>query len=87
MSNKYFFLFLFIIIISQILFSFYYSSEIINQNNLINQNQTILENLKIENQKLKNESSSLMSINNIYQIITNQNKNYFDLKENINLQN
>jgi hypothetical protein len=87
MSNKSFFLFLFLIIVSQILFSFYYSSEIINQNNLINQNQIILEDLKIKNQKLKNETASLTSINSLYQIILDQNKPYLDLKENINFQN
>jgi len=52
MLNKPFFLILFLLIISQVFFSFYYSSEIINQNNLIDKNQTILQSLKIKNQEL-----------------------------------
>ena len=85
MLNKSFFLILFLLIISQIFFSFYYSSEIINQNNLINQNQIILQSLKIKNQELEKQFTSLSSLNYI-QGLTNQ-KNYIDLKNNFNLQN
>jgi hypothetical protein len=85
MLNKSFFLILFLLIISQIFFSFYYSSEIINQNNLINQNQIILQSLKIKNQELEKQFTSLSSLNYI-QSLTNQ-KNYIDLKNNFNLQN
>jgi len=73
------------LIICQILFSFYYSSEIINQNNLINQNQTSLQSLKIANQELKKQFTSLTSLSQIQTLINQQ--NYINLKENLNLQN
>jgi len=85
MLNKSFFLIFFLLIIIQVLFSFYYSSEIINQNNLINQNQITLQSLKIENQELAKNFTSLTSINQI-QTLVNQ-KNYINLKESLNLQN
>ena len=85
MLNKSFFLILFVLITSQIIFSFYYSSEIINQNNLINKNQTIFQSLKTENQELAKKFTSLTSINQLQSII-NQ-KNYINLKESLNLQN
>lgn len=85
MLNKPFFLILFILIVSQVLFSFYYSSEIINQNNLIDKNQIVLQSLKIENQELVQKTTSLTSLNQI-QILVDQ-KNYINLKNNLNLQN
>ncbi|HPT65959.1 MAG TPA: hypothetical protein PK257_01430 [Candidatus Woesebacteria bacterium] len=85
MFNKPFFIILFILIASQILFSFYYSSEIINQNNIINQNQTTLQSLKITNQELEKQLTSLTSLNQI-QFLVDQ-KNYINLKETLNLQN
>ncbi len=85
MLNKPFFLILFLLIISQVFFSFYYSSEIINQNNSINKNQVSLQSLKIENQELEKTFTSLTSLNYL-QTIINQ-KNYINLKENLNLQN
>lgn len=85
MFNKPFFIILFILIASQILFSFYYSSEIINQNNIINQNQTTLQSLKITNQELEKQLTSLTSLNQI-QFLVDQ-KKYINLKETLNLQN
>lgn len=85
MLNKPFFLLLFLLIIVQVLFSFYYSSEIINQNNLINKNQIILQSLKIKNQELEKVFTSLTSLNQI-QTLINQ-KNYTNLKENFSIQN
>ncbi|MDD2483093.1 MAG: hypothetical protein PHE32_02160 [Candidatus Shapirobacteria bacterium] len=85
MLNKPFFLILFILIACQILFSFYYSSEIINQNNSINKNQSSLQSLKIANQELKKQFTSLTSLSQI-QTLINQ-KNYINLKETLNLQN
>ena len=85
MFNKPFFIILFILIASQILFSFYYSSEIINQNNIINQNQTTLQSLKITNQELEKQLTSLTPLNQI-QFLVDQ-KNYINLKETLNLQN
>jgi hypothetical protein len=85
MFNKPFFLILFLLITSQILFSFYYSSEIINQNNIINQNQINLQSLKITNQELEKQFTSLTSLNQIHLLIDQ--KNYINLKETLNLQN
>lgn len=85
MFNKPFFLILFLLIISQIVFSFYYSSEIINQNNIINQNQTNLQSLRIINQELKKQFTSLTSLNQI-KVLMDQ-ENYINLKETLNLNN
>lgn len=85
MLNKPFFIFLFLLIIIQVIFSFYYSSEIINQNNLIDKNQIILQSFKTENQELVKKFTSLTSIKQI-EISVSQ-KNYIDLKESLNLQN
>ncbi|MFA6369171.1 MAG: hypothetical protein WCX20_02210 [Candidatus Shapirobacteria bacterium] len=80
MLNKPFFLIIFLLIISQIFFSFYYSSEIISQNNMINQNQIILQSLKIENQELEKQFTSLTSLSHIQSLI--EDKNYINLKKN-----
>lgn len=85
MLNKPFFLVLFLLIIVQVLFSFYYSSEIISQNNLINKNQLILEALEIENQELEEKVASASSLRQLQNSISQ--KNYINLKEKLNLQN
>lgn len=85
MLNKPFFLFIFSLIIVQVIFSFYYSSEIINQNNLVNQNQITLKSLKIENQELEKKLATLSSLQ-IIEASANQ-KKYINLKETLNLQN
>ncbi|MDD4026939.1 MAG: hypothetical protein PHO75_01980 [Candidatus Shapirobacteria bacterium] len=85
MLNKSFFLFFFLLIIGQVLFSFYYSSEIINQNNLISKNQIIFQSLKIENQELEKQFTSATSLNQT-QILINQ-KDYINLEKTLNLQN
>ena len=85
MLNKPLFLFIFSLIIFQVIFSFFYSSEIINQNNLINQNQINLRSVKIKNQELEKELSALSSLSRIE--ATASQKNYKNLKEIINLQN
>jgi cell division protein FtsL len=85
MLNKPFFLIIFFLIITQVVFSFYYSSEIINQNSLINQNQITLQSSKIKNQKLEADLASLSSLTRIE--ATASQKNYIDLKENLNIKN
>lgn len=85
MLNKPFFLLIFSLIIVQVIFSFYYSSEIINQNNLVNQNQITLKSLKIENQELEKKLATLSSLQ-IIEATANQ-KKYINLKETLNLQN
>lgn len=56
--------------LTQIVVSFYYSSEIINQNSSFNQNQTELENIQSRNQNLIKELSSLVSIESLQRKIT-----------------
>jgi len=85
MLNKPFFLFIFFLIIIQVTFSFYYSSEIINQNNLINQNQITLQSFKIKNQELEEKLATLSSLSKIE--ATASQKNYINLREKLNLQN
>jgi hypothetical protein len=85
MLNKPFFLLIFSLIITQVIFSFYYSSEIINQNNLINQNQNALQILKIKNQELEKKLATLSSLTIIESTVNS--KNYINLKETLNLQN
>ena len=85
MLNKSFFLIFFLLIVSQVIFSFYYSSEIINQNNLISKNQISLQSLKIENQELEKLFNSSTSLNQT-QILISQ-KNYINLKETLNIEN
>lgn len=84
MLNKPFFLFIFLLIISQVGFSFYYSSEIINQNNIINQNQANLQILKIKNQELEKKLAVLSSLTTVK---NSSNQKYIDLKKTFNLQN
>jgi hypothetical protein len=72
------------LIIIQVVFSFYYSSEIINQNNLINQNQIALQSFKIKNQELEEKLATLSSLTKIE--ATASQKKYINLKETINLQ-
>jgi len=85
MLNKSFFIAIFFTIIFQIVFSFYYSSEIINQNNLINQNQTTFKTLKLKNQDLEKKLAILSSLTTV-EAIVNQ-KNYINLKDILDLQN
>ena len=85
MLNKPFFLFIFLLIIIQVFFSFYYSSEIITQNNLINQNHLILEDLKNQKQDLEINLSKLTSLTTLETSI-NQ-RGYVNLIKEINLVN
>lgn len=65
MSDKKFLYLLVFVLLIQILFSFYYSGEIINQNNVLNENQTKYTFLKNENQLLQKELAILTSINSL----------------------
>jgi len=51
------------IVFVQFLFSFYYSSEIINQNNLSYQHQIEYQQLKITNQDFEQQLATFDSIN------------------------
>ena len=72
-----------IIIFFQIIFSFYYSSEIINQNNQLYQNQQEYQKLKIENQSLEKTFTDLSSI--FYLNQERQKYSLTDINEKINL--
>ena len=52
-------------LIIQILFSFFYSSQILTQNNQLNQNQTEINQLSIEVENLQKNASDLSSINHL----------------------
>lgn len=52
-----------LIVFVQFLFSFYYSSEIINQNNLSYKNQIEYQQLKIVNQDFEQQLATFNSIN------------------------
>ncbi|MEI8067848.1 MAG: hypothetical protein WCG91_02800 [Candidatus Shapirobacteria bacterium] len=64
MSNKIFIIILAVTIVLQISFSFYYSSEIINQNNLLNKNLSQLDILEKQQQVLEKKLAELTSISN-----------------------
>jgi len=74
---------LFTVIFIQILFSFFYSSEIINQNSNLYQNQQEYQKLKLEKQDLEKTFSDLSSIYRLTK--ENQNTNLFFIKQTINL--
>lgn len=80
---KIFSYFLLSIVLFQIIFSFFYSSEIITQNNTLYQNQQDYQKLKIENQNLEKTFSDLSSINRL--IENNQNTNLIFINQKINL--
>lgn len=71
------------VFIIQIFFSFFYSSEIITQNNLLNTNQETLQKLKIKNQELEITLSQLTSLQNLNEQI--KSKNYLPIIQEINL--
>ncbi|MFA5532559.1 MAG: hypothetical protein WDA13_03105 [Candidatus Shapirobacteria bacterium] len=80
---KIFSYFLLSIVLFQIIFSFFYSSEIITQNNTLYQNQQDYQKLKIENQNLEKTFSDLSSIHRLVE--NNQNTNLLFINQKINL--
>jgi Tfp pilus assembly protein PilO len=56
-----------LILIIQIVFSFFYSSNIITQNNELNQNQKKYDDLKLEVEIVQQQMADLDSIKNISQ--------------------
>lgn len=80
---KYFIYILVVIIFIQTIFSFYYSSEIINQNSQLYQNQIEYQNLKIENQNLEKNFTQLTSID--YLLSKQQEKSFVYVNQRINL--
>lgn len=77
------FIFILVIII-QITFSFFYSSEIITQNSRLYENQEKYQILKIEQQILEKKFSDLTSLNYLNQLNNPQNSVF--IKNTLNLQ-
>lgn len=77
------FIFIFVIVI-QIVFSFFYSSEIITQNNQLYENQQQHQVLKIEQQILEKKFFDLTSLYHLDQLGDYQNSTF--IKNTINLQ-
>lgn len=84
MINKFIGPIIFLIVLIQILFSFYYSSEIITQNNNLSKNSSQLSTLKIQNEELENKFAQITSLNNLNQII--KDRNFVPIKQEISLQ-
>lgn len=80
---KYFTYILIVIISVQIIFSFYYSSEIINQNSQLYQNQIEHQKLKIETQGLEKKFTDMTSINYLY--LEQQKKPLIYIDQKVNL--
>lgn len=80
---KYFTYILVVIISIQIIFSFYYSSEIINQNTQLYQNQIEHQKLKIEAQSLEKKFTDMTSINYLY--LEQQKKPLIYIDQKVNL--
>lgn len=83
MTNKFLIPFFVITFLFQICFSFYYSSEIVNQNNYLNKNQSKLQTLKKENQEKEIKLSNLTSLNYLQKTINFT--NLIPIKKEINL--
>jgi len=83
MSNKIFVTILVITIVLQISFSFYYSSEIINQNNSFKENTSKLEILEKQQQALEKKIADLTSLSNMENQI--KSKNFVPIDQNLNL--
>jgi len=62
---KFFIVTIVISLIGQIIFSFFYSSQILTQNNQLNQNQTEINQLTLEIENLQKQASDLSSINHL----------------------
>lgn len=86
MSDKKILYFLVLTLFIQIIFSFYYSGEIINQNNLLNNGQARYNFLKENNQSLQKKLATLTSISNIETQITSKSfvliQNSIDINQN-----
>jgi hypothetical protein len=67
----------------QIIFSFYYSSEIITQNNLLNDYQNKIDTLKVKNSDLKKILSETTSLSHLESLIKTE--NYSPIVKTINL--
>ncbi len=69
-------------LIFQIIFSFYYSSEIVSQNEILNNNLKLFEKFQKENKILEKKLSQITSIKTLSTFA--QQKNYQFIKKTIN---
>ncbi len=83
MSNRILLTILVLSLLIQISFSFYYSSEIINQNNLLDTTKTQLDILDKQKQELENQLARLTSIKYLQTQVSQ--KNFIPIKNQINL--
>jgi len=81
---KIIFVFFVLVAFIQIFFSFIYSSEIINQNNILYNNQQQLEKIKIKNIFLQKEFAQLNSLESIQYKISST-SGYRPLTQELNL--
>ena len=63
--SKFFITIIITSLIVQILFSFFYSSQILTQNNQLDQTQQQINNLSLEIEKLQKQSADLSSIQHL----------------------
>ena len=63
--SKIFTVIIIISLITQILFSFFYSSEILTQNNQLNQTQSEIDKLSIKIETLQKQTADLSSISHL----------------------
>ena len=85
MSTKFFGFIVTSALLIQISFSFYYSSEIINQNNELNTSEIKLKELEKQQIELEKKLSEVTSLSNLENQILN--KNLVPIKTEINLIN
>ena len=81
MFNKKLLYIFFIFLLFQIIFSFYYSSEIVSQNQILNKNLGVLDKLKKDNKLLEQQLSKNSSIDEIAKFA--KEKNYQFIKKKI----
>ena len=81
MFNKKLLYIFFFFLLFQIIFSFYYSSEIVSQNQILNKNLEIFDKLKKENKLLEQQLSKNSSIDKIAKFA--KEKNYQFIKKKI----
>jgi hypothetical protein len=85
MSTKFFWIIIGSVLVIQISFSFYYSGEIINQNNQLNISEAQLVLLQKQETELEKKLSESTSLSNIK--LKTADKNLSPIKKEINLRN
>jgi len=84
LNKKFIFIFS-VLLLCQVIFSFVYNSQIIDQNSLLWQQMAKKQQLQLENQKLQLQLSTLTSIKTLEPIIKKTSLN--PIKNNLKIQN